>query len=259
MMATDRHFEVVPLEEYLRYAPDERVTYLHLHVDKMTDLAEDFCRQALNQETLPLAKWYLIRALGLLRSESAISQLVEVCLSPEVDFGNTSLHLICASSIGQIGDVALPLLLKAIESAAGKDTRKCLVDALGETRSPKAIPALYKEFKNEDYEIKLWASLSLSKIGRPALDTLYSILSESKDWREKVYVLDAICKIKDLSSAPTIKNILYKGTQQEKQFVLERGAGFFDQSFREPLELISKSGPPELAILAKGALTNLRP
>jgi hypothetical protein len=42
MMATDQHFDVVPLEEYLTYSPDDRVAYLNLHVDKMTDLAEDF-------------------------------------------------------------------------------------------------------------------------------------------------------------------------------------------------------------------------
>src|SRR5438067_926305 len=105
-MMTNQYFEIVSLEEYMTYPPDDRVRYLNLHVDKMTDLSEDFCQEALKLETLPMAKWYLIRALGLLKSESAIPQLIQVCFEPEVDFGNTSLHLITARSIGQMGEVA---------------------------------------------------------------------------------------------------------------------------------------------------------
>lgn len=253
-MKDNEHFQIVGLGEYESWSTDDRRRYLDLYVGSSTDLSEDFCLAALKWETSPLAKWYLIRALGLLKSEGGINTLIQICNEADVDFGNTSLHLICAWSLGHIGEPTVPFLLQALNSAKEADARKCLVDALGETRSQKAIPALENVFRKDGSAIKLWAALSLSKIGKPALDTLYLLLSEATHWRDRVYLIDAICKIKDSGSNNIIRNILYNGTKEEKHFVLERCVDCFDESFREPLELISVSESADLSLLAKRAL-----
>lgn len=254
MMKDNDGFELMRLEEYQSRASDERARYLDLHVGSSTDLPEKFCLEALRWETSPWPRWYLVRALGLLKSKPAIADLIQICNETDVDFGNTSLHLICAWSLGQSKETALPLVLEALKSAIKPDTKKCLVDALGEIGNKNAIPALDEVFRNDDDGLKLWAALSLSKIGKPALDTLYLLLSQSARWKERVYVLDAICKIKDSSSATVIRNVLYNGSSEEKHFVLARCNECFDDSFREPLELISASESPELSSLARRAL-----
>ena len=250
----DKWFEVMQLKEYQAQTNTERARYLDLHVGSSTDLSEEFCRTALISETSPLPKWYLVRSLGLLKSESAIPDLISLCLERDVDFGNTSIHLICAWSLGQLQETALPFVLEALKAATNPETRKCLVDALGEIRSPKAIPVLDDAFRKGDHQTKLWAALSLSKIGKSSLDTLYLLLDQSAHWKDRVFILDAICKIKDSSSAPVIRNALYNGTKEEKHFILERCNESFDDSFREPLELISASDSPELSALARKVL-----
>jgi HEAT repeat protein len=186
------------VREYCALDQRSRVSYLDQHVsDSSTDLSEDFVIDALSKENDPLAKWFLVKACGFLRSTAAIPLLIRVCKEPDTDFRETSLHAICAWSLGKIGEAAFDAVL-GLARAADPETRKCAVDALGELRDVRAIDVLCSALQHDQHEVQLWAGLSLAKMGNSALNCLERVVSSSTgDTRE--IALDAIQKIRDRS------------------------------------------------------------
>jgi len=226
-------------------------------MDGDTDLKGEFCKKALRWETDSIARWYLIRAIGILKIKAAIPHLIKICLEPEVKFKGSSLHLITAWSLGKIGENAIDLLLSALKHCKVAENQKCLVDALGEIRNPRAIDALKMAFENMDQQVKLWAALSLSKIGKASLDVLYNMFFNTRKIKERIVILDAIDKIGDCGSREFLKKILLEGSEQEVYYILTKCTRLFDQSFYEPLLLITKRQDIENRKLAKRMLKGL--
>ena len=90
---------------------------------------------------------------------------------------------------------------------------------MGEIRSEKAISVLERAFQNETFEIKLWAALGLSKIGKAALPALHRLLTRAISWQDRVLILDALDKIGDPGSGPYIAYLLEQGSEEEISFI----------------------------------------
>lgn len=215
-------------EEYKSYTTGNRANYLNEHVNDTTDLPPDFCEDALEWETYSVARWYLIRAVGILRIRSAVPLVIKICSEPNEKFSKSSLHLIAAWALGRIGEDAIEPLILELKTSKNIQMTVCIVDALGEIGSPKAIPSLDAAFRKKEPEVKLWAALSLAKIGKRSLDTLYNLYFDSKDPSETILVLDAIAKINDDSSKSFVKKILSEGREEERKFILSKCAHLLD-------------------------------
>lgn len=164
----------------------------------------DFCIKAIRWETNPLAQWFLIKAAGVMRLSHALEYILHICKNTDVEFkttaGTTSLNLIGAWAIGQIGESCTDSVLSLLNEEQ-EEVRKFAVDALGQIQDakPTVLAALGQALEYDKQEIALWAALSLAKLGEPSLPILNRVLS-SKDIDRIGYALDAIIKIDGLQS-----------------------------------------------------------
>jgi hypothetical protein len=250
---------ILSFDKYKFHNPHDRVLYLNDHVENTTDLLPDFCVNALKWETHPVAKWYLIKAVGILKLKSSIPLLLEICRMHDEKFNDASLHLITAWSFGKLGEYSFKPLIEEFKKSKNLKTTKCIVDALGEIGNPKAIDILTIAFKEKDDEIKLWAVLSLAKIGKKSLNTLYYLYNSTNNFKNKILILDAILKINDTSSKIFIKDILSTGSFFEIKYILEKYSNYLDSFFKNSLVLITKSDSLELSEMAKKCLKNILP
>ena len=96
------------LGEYFGGSPVSRADFVQQHVTENCALPKEFVTDAISREEDPLAKWFLVKASGLLRLRDAIPALIRICKEPEADF--VDLKSTCgdaARSLGQIGLEAL--------------------------------------------------------------------------------------------------------------------------------------------------------
>jgi hypothetical protein len=250
---------ILSFDKYKSYKPHDRALYLNDHVENTTDLLPDFCIKALKWETYPIAKWYLIKAVGILKLKSSIPLLLEICRMHDEKFNDASLHLITAWSFGKLGEYSFKPIIEEFKKSKNFETKKCIIDALGEIGNPKAIDILTIAFKEKDDEIKLWAALSLAKIGKKSLNTLYYLYNSINNLKDKILILDAILKINDNGSKIFIKDILSTGSFLEKKFILMEYSNYLDSFFKNSLVLITKSESLELSEMAKKCLKNISP
>lgn len=116
--------------------------------DEPQRFGAEFFAEILRSEADPICKWYAIRALGDLRANHFGELLVDVLRQPDFEVGESSLHRICARSIGLLGSEMVPRivsLLKELNAA----TRLAAADTLGEIGHPSAIPALSRCLTSE--------------------------------------------------------------------------------------------------------------
>src|ERR1035437_8115684 len=172
----------------------ERRLYVQAHVWDQTDLPESFLLTAVSWEQDAVAKWYLIKGLGIIHSKEAVEPLVTVCESPDVDFHNTSLHAISAWALGRIGEPAANRILMLLANREPY-TRKCAVDALGEIGAPAFVDMLVTALRTDVDEVQLWAGLSLAKLGATSVAAIDQLLIEVSDQRTRLIAIDALLKI----------------------------------------------------------------
>ncbi len=242
------------LKEYLLLKPDQRYDYLRLNVSSSTDLSVDFCMEAFNAESDDYCKWYLIRALGIIGDPIAVKTLLSVCQTHNVNLDQSSIYSIAALSLGLIGKPAFEATYELLKS---KDLNsKCFAaDALGEIKDPRAVDGLCSILKHDEMEVRYWAALSLSKIGKVSLPCLAEILRVGiNDSETSLLVLDAILKIGDVSSSSLIEWVLENGSIDQKRWYLSRGVkSFWNDRIKELTRRISESNE-ELSALAKDAM-----
>src|SRR5439155_22919102 len=135
----------------------ERLAYLQSHVldNNTTDLSGRTLLEALAVETDPAAQWFLVKGIGILRLSSGISEILRVCRLPEKEMRHTSLHAICAWSLGHIGASAYDSVTELLKDP-DPETRRCAVDALGEIGDARAVPALCSALESDEHKVQLW-------------------------------------------------------------------------------------------------------
>jgi HEAT repeat protein len=176
----------------------------HVHA-RYTDLSGRFVMSVLRWESDATCRWFLIKAVGLMKMVDGIPILLQICQQPEVDFKHTSLHAICAWSLGQIGDSAKNEVLMLL-SHPNSETRRCAADTLGELRAAAAIPALVSALKNDEQSVQLWAGLALAKIGIQSIPFLEQTVIESAG-PARLIAFDALEKIASASLGAGSKDI----------------------------------------------------
>lgn len=161
--------------------------------DKPQRFGAEFFSEILRAEADSICKWYAIRALGNLRANHFSELLVDVLRQPDVEIGESSLHRICARSIGLLGSKMVPRIVSLLKESSAA-IRLAAVDTLGEIGHHSAIPALSLCLTLSERDIQLWAALSLGKIGVESISALVSALSSASK-KEVMIFLDALVMI----------------------------------------------------------------
>lgn len=217
------------IQKYKSMPQKERARFLHSVVEYGEPLEEGFFLDALRWEEDNTAKWYLIKGLGILKSISAISILIEICkesdvmIETQLNSSGTNLHEICAWSLGEIGSSALDPVL-SLMGHKDAEVRRTAVVALGLIGDESAVGVLCDALRNEIESVKIWAALSLSKLGKVSIPCLQEVALDQIDANGSFFALDALIKIKDEAISPVIENIVETGTQVQLKYLLE----FFD-------------------------------
>jgi HEAT repeat protein len=115
-----------------------------------------------------------IWALGEIGAERAVDPLIQA-------MGNElpAIRMNTAEALGKIGDSrAIDSLIQMLAHDRRGDVRKSAAWALGEIGDSRASGALILALKDDDYYVRLYAQLSIEKIGRPAVPLLIAALEE---------------------------------------------------------------------------------
>lgn len=213
---------MLDFEEYKKLFPEARVLFLDQHITDRTELSERFLLDSINWETVPLAQWYIVKGIGILGLQRGIPGIMNICRKPNHKFSHTTLHAICAWSLGKLGSTAYEAILSLIEDS-NEETRLCGIDALGELQDLRAVEILSSIILNEaSIDQRIWAGLSISKLGADVLPDLQKLLELSQNEESKLVIIDAIIKIGGPRATEFIQNILETGDASQIRFILER-------------------------------------
>jgi hypothetical protein len=129
--------------------------------------------------------WYVIfvRTLENLRVEGNVAI---VAPNEESSLGAYALRGLARTSLEQF--------IKALASA-DTETRLAGIWALGEINDTKAVKPLVKALTDSDFEVQDAAQKAITKIGKPALDSLKAALENEKDEKIKEILRNIIDKI----------------------------------------------------------------
>ena len=212
----DNNYYVNLAESMKKYTGEQRqhlvsgYVYDTLDDDALTKMPAAFFAELLKNEKDPVCKWYEIKAIGELKATEYIDLLVSVLSDEDVKFETgSSLHLIAANSLGKMGEVAIPSIMKLFESGADS-TRLAVIDTLGESRCSAgalAIKEMLSLFNLKEFN---YAMLALAKCGAKGSEVLKSIYSGGVDTEKMLCVIDAMCYSSDCDNM--LKEILYTNT-----------------------------------------------
>lgn len=233
------------VDEYKRMSTGDRRIFLDQHCNDVVDLDEKFVLEAIECENDPMAKWYLIKGLGLLGSVAGIPAIIRACKGPETSFGHTTLHLICARSLGQIGSRAISAVLPLLDNPE-KEIRRTAVDALGEIGDKSMRDLLCDKFTHDDNEIRNWAALSLAKLGETSIPFLRGFALRNDDLAGSIYAIDAIIKIGGKRALDVISEVLSSGNTTNIRFLLENIEKWYDPQIKKQLIMLSATSDEEI-------------
>jgi HEAT repeat protein len=244
----------ISIDQYLSLPNEKRVAHICALTNQRA-LSENFFLAALPVEHNALARWHVIKALGLCKSTASIPSLLQVCKAPDVDFGNTSVHAICAWSLGQIGVASFDPVMTLFAGGDGS-TRRCVLDALGEIRDTRGIEPLCFALEHDEYAVKLVCGLSLAKIGEEAVPAVERVLNRA-DPVTRIIALDAIAKVNSTRSLSILEKLLLKGSVEDKKLILRSGEKWFG-ALSNRIEPLTNDSDVELSTLARRALKEIR-
>ena len=176
-----------------------------------------FFASILESEVDPLCRWYALKAIGDLKGIDAKDQLLSVLQQPDYEFDESSLHRICARAIGQIGSVLSTDIINLLKTTSSQQTRVALIDALGEIADPAAVPVLSEQLVSQTRAVKLWAALSLAKIGEVSLPVFSSALAGAD--AELVFIIaDALAIIGTEKTLPVLLEAIDKDPETVRAY-----------------------------------------
>ena len=151
------------------------------------DVGAGYFLSVLKSETDGMCRWHAIQALGRLRSADAVPSLVHILTQSDTEFDKSSLHRICAWSLGQIGPAATDNILSILNGPHSDSAALAAIDALGEVGDAAAVPMIKQHLQSENRQIVIWAALALGKIGNASLSVLDNSLDQAD--AEMVYIV----------------------------------------------------------------------
>ncbi|MDP2898055.1 MAG: HEAT repeat domain-containing protein [bacterium] len=163
----------------------------------------------LETEQDPICRWHALKAIGDLRASDAKDTLLRVLQEQDVEFDESSLHRICARAIGRIGSSAALQVAQLLHEASSVQTRIAAIDALGEIADRGSVSVLADQLTSDDRGIRLWAALSLAKIGEASIPAIDKALENADE--ESVFILvDALAIIGTAKTIPSLVNAFNK-------------------------------------------------
>ena len=171
----------------------ERQRVVAAFAEKPEEFCPKFFSEIVTRRWDPACTWYAIRSIGDLRAKEYGHILLDVLRQPDISTGESSLHRICARSIGLLGHEMVRDVEILLQNSR-EETRIAAADALGESGHPSAISALSQCLISGERNLILWAALSLAKIGIKSIPTLSDALSKVRK-EEALIILDAFMKI----------------------------------------------------------------
>lgn len=220
----------------------ERQQAIALCAEKPEHFGAKFFTEILLHQEDAICKWYAIRALGDLQASDYSELLIDILRAPDVEVGKSSLHRICARSIGLLGPQMVPHVIDLLDEPDA-EIRLAAVDTLGEIGAPNAIPVLFRCLISGERNLQLWAALSLAKIGPDSIPALVDALS-SVTKKEVLIILDALVIIDTPSVIDAIAKIA-RGHPDDVRFYFKGGWSKRAQRFLETLHQVISSGSPE--------------
>ena len=124
-----------------------------------------------------------------------------------------------ADALIEIGEPAVPNLIKMLDKKHYEGTRVRAARALGEIGAPAAAKALAKQLKSKYFNVKYEARKALIKIGEPAVP---HFIKELKN-RDRDRRLQAVWALRDIGD-PAAAEALRK-TCKDKDFQVSKEAG----------------------------------
>jgi len=188
--------------------PNERQLEVAKRAENPSFSDLDFFREIMRRKDDSICEWYAIRAIGDLRDFKADKLLLEVLTEPDVKVGESSLHLVCARSIGRLGPEMLRKVAKLLDHPR-EETRIAAIDSLGELRHPGGIELLYPFLSSGSEKEVLWTTLSLAKIGKESIPVLKEAI-ESQGESTAILCFDALLLINGSKARDAIFSIFRK-------------------------------------------------
>ena len=210
------------LEEYVKKSNASRAAYLHAEVEEGKGLDSSFLDRLIKFEQNPIAKWYIIKAVGLSKNLNQLEFLLDVGRAVDTEIRKTSLHRIAAWSIGQLGSATLKSVIQRYEKAEHDYEKAFLIDAIGEIGDARAVPFLARAFESTGFKVRMWTALSLAKLGEASLPVLHDLLRKEMPLASRLLLLDALDKLAHPSSGTIIAKILKNGSKDEVCFIKTR-------------------------------------
>jgi len=181
------------------------------------DSGHQYFLSVLEAEDDPVCKWYAVRALGQLKAREAMTVLLNILQEPDTEFDESSLHRICAWSLGQIGTPATMGVLELLEGSHSTATICGAVDALGEIADARAVPTLGRYLVSGDRQQSLWSGLALGKIGQSSLPVLLESLNGAD--KELVFiVVDTLAIIGTEETIPVLSRAVDTNLEATRKY-----------------------------------------
>lgn len=143
--------------------------------------------------------------LSKIRNYHSVEPLIAAIKDEDVDVREKVIY-----ALGEIGDnrAAEPLLI-ALEDK-NPNIRAEAATALGKIRDIRAVKPLINALSDTDYEVKKQASQALGNIGKPALESLITVLEDKKSdpADRKTYAIQALTSIGDVKAIGVLVSCL---------------------------------------------------
>lgn len=200
----------------MKFANPEYLRMVHAEENYTTEDNHTFLKGLENPD--PYIVWHAIKGVGLKKIREAVPTLVQILGTPPEPLGedeNTDLCRIAAWALAEIGYDDMAQYVQGIEKNPNPLLREGFADALGMTKDPRALEALGKLMSDPVPSVRLWAALSLSKLGEVALPVIDHKLGNTSDLRTAFYLLDALRKIGTPSAREITNRYLEKSEWKE--------------------------------------------
>ncbi len=140
--------------------------------------------------------WHAAETAGNQKTREAIPLLFEIISRPNPDLGDADLRRISVWALAQFSYAELEVAAAKTAVSQNPLAREGVADLLGFYSSSEPAFALLKVLaKDENYDVRLWAALSLAKHGEKALSFLKQLQSSAGDKRDRDLWDDALAKI----------------------------------------------------------------
>jgi len=196
--------------------------------------------------------------LGITKNKRAVEPLVWALNDEDSD-----VRAAAARALGMIKD---PRALKSLKQALSDEcwvVRYATVWALGTFRDPKLLETLVEHLKNEGDETVRWElTRSLGKIGEPAVPTLIQLLKD-EDWQVREMAALSLGKIKNVRAVEPLITLLEEEPNQPINSCVRRRALWAlgeigDARAVSKIMLFLRHKDPEIRNAAKKALDKIQ-